>query len=81
MQRKLWAVQGKERKVKRKVKRAGKSDRTPFIHRPEYYNLHDGLINIFTAIIINRKNWTITIKNLILKISVFFFKKANVHTF
>ena len=66
----------KEQREKNKkfyiVKRAGKRDRTPFINRTESFTMVRLIFH--TAIIINMKNWKITI-DFILKISGFFLKK------
>ena len=58
-----------------KVKRAGESNRTQVIDRTEYYNLN---LN-HTAIIINRKNWRITIKLHFGNLSIFFLKSQRTH--
>ena len=58
-----------------KVKRAGESNRTQVIDRTEYYNLN---LN-HTAIIINRKNWRITIKLHFGNLRIFFKKRMYTH--
>ena len=56
-----------------KVKRAGESDRTPFIDRTE------NCLIFHTAIIINRKNWRITIKLHFENLSIFLKKRTYTH--
>ena len=58
-----------------KVKRAGESNRTQVIDRTEYNNLN---LN-HTAIIINRKNWRITIKLHFGNLRIFFKKRMYTH--
>ena len=68
-------MQRRERKNSCKIKRAGESDRTPFIERTEYIIFHDVCLIFHTAIIIYRENGRITIKLHFENLSIFFKSK------